>query len=127
MKNFIEDSKIEIPAEPILDLGASTGVYRLSSSIGCIPSNLRGRWTRTTSLQTQNGFKSMQSGENKSSKPRTGKHKRSPFSLVVMDLSFISLTRFCIKREFVRCGGTLIALVKPQFECLRRKRTAGVA
>jgi 23S rRNA (cytidine1920-2'-O)/16S rRNA (cytidine1409-2'-O)-methyltransferase len=42
---------------------------------------------------------------------------RADFDLVVMDLSFISLTAVLpAVWPFVRAGGTLVALVKPQFE-----------
>lgn len=40
-----------------------------------------------------------------------------PIDLVTLDLSFISLTKvFPVVHQLVRAGGTIIALIKPQFE-----------
>ena len=48
---------------------------------------------------------------------RAGDLPRSDFDAIVMDLSFISLTTVLpAVWPFLRAGGTLVALVKPQFE-----------
>jgi 23S rRNA (cytidine1920-2'-O)/16S rRNA (cytidine1409-2'-O)-methyltransferase len=45
----------------------------------------------------------------------------APVDLVVVDASFISLTKlFPAARELVRAGGHILALVKPQFEADRK-------
>ena len=49
-----------------------------------------------------------------------------PFSIIVMDLSFISLTKVLVRAwSFLSIGGTLIALVKPQFECEKKEADRG--
>jgi 23S rRNA (cytidine1920-2'-O)/16S rRNA (cytidine1409-2'-O)-methyltransferase len=43
-----------------------------------------------------------------------------------MDLSFISLTKVLVRAwSFLSTGGTLISLVKPQFECAKEEADRG--
>ena len=57
---------------------------------------------------------------------RAGELPRSEFDAIVMDLSFISLkTVLPAVWPLVRNGGTLIALVKPQFEAGKREVDKG--
>lgn len=50
----------------------------------------------------------------------------SPYDLVVTDLSFISLKRVLPHLwNFLKPGGRLIALVKPQFECTQEEANKG--
>jgi len=127
MENFIEDSKIEIPAEPILDLGASTGGftdYLLQSGASQATCVDVGHGQLHYKLRTDSRVCNLEKTNLRNLEPEN--IKGSPFSLVVMDLSFISLTKVLHKAwEFVRRGGTLIALVKPQFECLKEEADRG--
>jgi 23S rRNA (cytidine1920-2'-O)/16S rRNA (cytidine1409-2'-O)-methyltransferase len=51
---------------------------------------------------------------------------RSEYDIVVMDVSFISLTKVLPAAwARVRPGGILIALVKPQFEATKAEASAG--
>ena len=48
------------------------------------------------------------------------------FPIIVMDLSFISLSKVLVRAwSFLSVGGHLIALIKPQFECKKKEADRG--
>ena len=127
MQNFLKKAKIEVEGLDILDLGASTGGFtdcllqKGAVSATCIDV---GHGQLHYKLRTDSRVCNLEKTNLRNLEPEN--IKGSPFSLVVMDLSFISLTKVLHKAwEFVRRGGTLIALVKPQFECLKEEADRG--
>ena len=130
MENFLRESQIAVPSCPILDLGASTGGFtdcllqKGASQATCIDVGhgqlhykLRTD-SRVTNFEKTN-LRHLDATE----------FEGAPFSLVVMDLSFISLRKVLSSAwGFVKNDGILISLVKPQFECKKEEadQTRGI-
>ena len=127
MQNFLEEAKIEVGGLAILDLGASTGGFtdcllqKGASSATCVDV---GHGQLHYKLRTDSRVTNL---EKTNLRHLTTKSlNQSPFELVVMDLSFISLRKVLPQAwSFVNEGGRLIALVKPQFECARKEADQG--
>ena len=127
---YVERFPVAFTGQHVLDVGASTGGFTDcalqsgASSVTCVDvghgqlhEKLR-RDARVTSLEKTNA---------RSLAPRL--LPRPAYDLVVMDLSFISLkTVLPAVWACLRPGGTLLALVKPQFEAGKAEvdRGAGV-
>jgi 23S rRNA (cytidine1920-2'-O)/16S rRNA (cytidine1409-2'-O)-methyltransferase len=115
---FLEKYPVTLAGAHVLDVGASTGGFTDcvlqagAATVTCVDvghgqlhEKIRSD-PRVTNLERLNA-RHLQPGE----LPRTG------YDTVVMDLSFISLkTVLPAVWPYVRPGGALIALVKPQFE-----------
>jgi 23S rRNA (cytidine1920-2'-O)/16S rRNA (cytidine1409-2'-O)-methyltransferase len=115
---WLEQFPLELAAAHVLDVGASTGGFSDcalqagAASATCVDvghgqlhEKLR-RDPRVTNLEKINARHL-----------KAGDLPRSDYDVVVMDLSFISLKSVLpAVWPFLRAGGTLIALVKPQFE-----------
>ncbi|OHE83424.1 MAG: hemolysin [Verrucomicrobia bacterium RIFCSPLOWO2_12_FULL_64_8] len=118
LAGFLEKFRINLQGAHVLDVGASTGGFTdcalqagaadatcIDVGRGQLHAKLRAD-PRVTNLEKVNA-RHLQAG----ALPRTD------YDVVVMDLSFISLkTVLPAVWPFVRPGGALIALVKPQFE-----------
>jgi len=114
----LETFALNVQGAHVLDVGASTGGFTDcvlqagAADVVCVDvgraqlhAKLRGD-PRVTNLEKINA-RHLQAAD----------LPRSAFDLVVMDLSFISLkTVLPAVWPLVRAGGTLVALVKPQFE-----------
>lgn len=127
LEGYLEQFPIDVTARHILDVGASTGGFtdcllqRGAASATCVDvghGQLHYKLRidpRVTNLERVNA--------------RTLDPARLPrplFSLVVMDLSFISLTKVLpAVWPLVEPGGHLVALVKPQFEAGKAEVDAG--
>lgn len=118
LQGFIDQHPIDLTGAHILDVGASTGGFTDcalqagAASAVCVDvgraqlhSKLRDN-PRVTNLEKLNARTL-----------RPSDLPRSDFDAVVMDLSFISLRKILPATwPFVRPGGVLVALIKPQFE-----------
>lgn len=123
MENFIESSKIDPHGLRVLDLGASTGGFT-----DCL---LQKGAKQATCVDVGHGqlhYKLRSDSRVRNFEKLNLRHLSpsqipdSPFPLVVIDLSFISLRKVLLQAwKFVAQEGKLIALVKPQFECTRRE------
>ncbi len=124
---FLEKFPVSLGGAHVLDVGASTGGFTDcalqagAGSVTCVDvghgqlhEKLR-RDPRVTNLEKLNA-RHLQPGE----------LPRPSYDVVVMDLSFISL-KVVIPAvwQFLRTGGTLIALVKPQFEAGKTEADRG--
>lgn len=118
LAGFLEKFGVNLAGAQVLDVGASTGGFTDcalqagAAAVVCVDvgraqlhSKLRND-PRVTNLEKINA-RALQAGD----LPRTD------FDLIVMDLSFISLKSVLpAVWPFLKRGGLLIALVKPQFE-----------
>ena len=124
---YLEQFPVELTGAHVLDVGASTGGFTDcalqagAASATCVDvghgqlhEKLR-RDPRVTSLEKVNARHL-----------KAGDLPRASYDCVVMDLSFISLKSVLPAAwPFLRPGGTLIALVKPQFEAGRAEADKG--
>ncbi|MDD3180060.1 MAG: TlyA family RNA methyltransferase [Opitutaceae bacterium] len=124
---FLARFPVDLNAKHILDIGASTGGFTDcalqagAASVTCVDvghgqlhDKLR-RDSRVTNLEKTNA-RHLQAGD----LPRT------EYDAVVMDLSFISLRAVLpAVWPWLRAGGVLIALVKPQFEAGKAEADRG--
>ena len=127
MENFIKDSKWMVKGMDVLDLGASTGGFTDcllqmgANSATCVDVG-RGQLhyklrtdKRVTNLEKTN-LRSLQAQD----LPKTS------YPLIVMDLSFISLRKVLKEAwQFLQNNGRMVALIKPQFECLKKEADLG--
>ena len=123
----LERSAIDLTGGHVLDVGASTGGFTDcalqagAASVVCVDvgrAQLHARLradARVVNLEKVNARRLLPS-----------QLPRSEFDAVVMDLSFISLrTVLPAVWPFLRDGGTLVALVKPQFEAGKAEADRG--
>ena len=124
---YLEQFPVDLTGAHLLDVGASTGGFTdcalqagagsvtcLDVGFGQLHEKIK-RDQRVTNLEKTNA-RHLQPGE----------LPRASYDVIVMDLSFISLkTVLPAVWPFLPAGGTLIALVKPQFEAGKAKVDKG--
>ncbi len=117
LAGFLDETGVDVTGLVAMDVGASTGgftdcllkrgaarVYAVDVGKGLIDVSLRND-PRVVVLEERN-IRYMETAE-----------VGEPVDLVVIDVSFISLEKVLPKvREFVKDGGVVMALIKPQFE-----------
>lgn len=127
LEGFLEQFEIPMKGQHLLDVGASTGGFtdcslqRGALSATCVDvgraqmHNKLLQDTRVINLEKTNA-RHLQPGD----------LPRAHYPRIVMDLSFISLTKVLpAVWQFLEPRGILIALVKPQFEAERHEVDAG--
>ena len=127
LEGFLDDFDISMAGMHVLDVGASTGGFtdcclqRGAVSATCVDvgraqmHNKLVRDPRVTNLEKTNARHL-----------KAGALPRDHYPRIVMDLSFISLTKVLpAVWPFLEPGGCLIALVKPQFEARKEEVDAG--
>ena len=127
VEGFLDHFEISVEGMHILDIGASTGGFtdcclqRGAVSSTCVDvgrAQLHNKLIqdpRVTNLEKMNA---------RHLEPGDLPHDHYP--RIVMDLSFISLTKVLPSVwQFIEPGGCLIALVKPQFEARKEEVDAG--
>jgi len=127
LEGFLDRFEISMEGRHILDVGASTGGFtdcslqRGAISATCVDvgraqmHNKLIQDERVTNLEKTNA-RHLQVGD----------LPRDAYPRIVMDLSFISLTKVLpAVWQFLEPGGCLIALVKPQFEAEKHEADAG--
>jgi 23S rRNA (cytidine1920-2'-O)/16S rRNA (cytidine1409-2'-O)-methyltransferase len=121
LAGFLEKFPLDLDGAHVLDVGASTGGFTDcalqagAASVVCVDV---GRAQLHAKLLADPRVTNFEKINARSLQPAD--LPRSEFDAVVMDLSFISLKSVLpAVWPFVRVGGTLIALVKPQFEAGR--------
>ena len=127
LEGFLDQFEIDITGLRVLDVGASTGGFtdcslqRGAISATCVDvgraqmHNKLIQDERVTNLEKTNA-RHLQPGD----------LPHADYPLIVMDLSFISLTKVLpAVWQFCAPGGRLIALVKPQFEAEKAEVDAG--
>lgn len=127
LEGFLDKFEISVDGLRILDVGASTGGFtdcclqRGAISATCVDvgraqmHNKLIQDERVTNLEKTNA-RHLQLGE----------LPHQSYPRIVMDLSFISLTKVLpAVWQFLEPGGCLIALVKPQFEAEKHEVDAG--
>ena len=124
---FLEKFRLDLTGAHALDIGASTGGFTDcllqagATDVTCVDvgrAQLHARLRadpRVTNLEQLNARHL-----------RPGDLPRAEYDAVVMDLSFISLKSVLPAAwPFLRAGGTLVALVKPQFEAGKAEADRG--
>jgi len=127
LEGFLERFGISVEGCDLLDVGASTGGFtdcclqrgaRSSTCVDVGRAQLHNKLiqdARVTNLEKTNARHL-----------RPGDLPRPAYPRVVMDLSFISLTKVLpAVWPFLEPGGILVALVKPQFEARKEEVDAG--
>lgn len=127
LEGFLDHFEISMDGLHLLDIGASTGGFtdcslqRGAISATCVDvgraqmHNKLIQDERVTNLEKTNA-RHLKSGD----------LPRDSYPRIVMDLSFISLTKVLpAVWQFLEVGGILIALVKPQFEAEKQEVDAG--
>jgi 23S rRNA (cytidine1920-2'-O)/16S rRNA (cytidine1409-2'-O)-methyltransferase len=118
LAGFIGQYGLNLDAAHVLDVGASTGGFTdcvLQAGAADVVCVDVGRAQLHAKLLADPRVTNLEKVNARHLRP--GDLPRAEFDLVVMDLSFISLkTVLPPVWPFVRPGGTLVALVKPQFE-----------
>lgn len=127
LEGFLDQFEISMEGLPILDVGASTGGFtdcslqRGAISATCVDvgraqmHNKLIQDERVTNIEKTNA-RHLQIGD----------LPRDAYPRIVMDLSFISLTKVLpAVWQFLETEGILIALVKPQFEAEKHEVDAG--
>ena len=122
LEGFLDQFAIDVHGVHLLDVGASTGGFtdcclqRGAARATCVDvgraqlHNKLRQDARVTNLEKTNA-RHLQAGD----------LPEADYPLIVMDLSFISLTKVLpAVWQFMAAGGHLIALVKPQFEAENR-------
>lgn len=127
LEGFLDQFEIDVTGLRHLDVGASTGGFtdcclqRGTISATCIDvgrAQMHNRLIqdpRVTNIEKTNA-RHLQPGD----------LPHDDYPLIVMDLSFISLTKVLpAVWQFMAPGGRLIALIKPQFEAEKKEVDAG--
>ena len=127
LEAFLEKFEIVVKNLEILDLGSSTGGFTDcllqfgAKGVTCVDvgrGQLHGTLRNDERIDLREGFNVRYL--------ETKDLPRPFYDLVVMDLSFISLRKTLEKAwSFLRPGGKLIALIKPQFEAKKEEADAG--
>jgi 23S rRNA (cytidine1920-2'-O)/16S rRNA (cytidine1409-2'-O)-methyltransferase len=118
LAGYLERFPLDLRGAHVLDVGASTGGFTdcvLQAGAADVVCVDVGRAQLHARLRTDPRVTNLEKTNARHLRP--GDLPRSGFDVVVMDLSFISLkTVLPAVWPFVSPGGTLVALVKPQFE-----------
>lgn len=118
LAGFLEKFPLDLHGAHLLDVGASTGGFTdcaLQAGAATAICVDVGRAQLHAKLRADPRVTNLEQVNARHLKP--GFLPRDEFDVVVMDLSFISLKAVLpAVWPFVRTGGTLVALVKPQFE-----------
>lgn len=127
VEGFLKQFDIDVTGLHMLDVGASTGGFtdcclqRGAISSTCVDV---GRAQLHNKLRQDERVTNMEKTNARHLKPGDLPHDDYP--LIVMDLSFISLTKVLpAVWQFMAPNGRLIALVKPQFEAEKHEVDAG--
>jgi len=127
LEGFLDKFKIDVQGLRILDVGASTGGFtdcclqRGAISATCVDV---GRAQMHNRLIQDERVTNIEKTNARHLKPGDLPHRDYP--LIVMDLSFISLTKVLpAVWQFLASDGQLIALIKPQFEAEKFEVDAG--
>ncbi len=127
VEGFLKEFNIDVTGLHMLDVGASTGGFtdcclqRGAISSTCVDV---GRAQLHNKLRQDERVTNMEKTNARHLHPGDLPHDDYP--LIVMDLSFISLTKVLpAVWQFMAPGGRLIALVKPQFEAEKHEVDAG--
>jgi 23S rRNA (cytidine1920-2'-O)/16S rRNA (cytidine1409-2'-O)-methyltransferase len=127
LEGFLDRFEISMAGLPILDVGASTGGFtdcslqRGAISATCVDV---GRAQMHNKLIQDERVTNIEKTNARHLQP--GDLPRAAYPRIVMDLSFISLTKVLpAVWQFIEMDGILIALVKPQFEAEKHEVDAG--
>ena len=127
LESFFKNYPLIIKGKNILDLGASTGGFsdyllqQGANSATCVDV---GHGQLHYKLRTDSRVTNLEKTNLRNL--ASDKLDFFPFPIVVMDLSFISLSKVLIRAwSFLSEGGCLIALIKPQFECKKKEADRG--
>jgi 23S rRNA (cytidine1920-2'-O)/16S rRNA (cytidine1409-2'-O)-methyltransferase len=127
LEGFLEVFPVEIESRDVLDVGASTGGFtdcclqRGARSVTCIDVGRAQLHHRLLQDARVTNFEKINARYVEASQLPL-----KTYDLVVMDLSFISLTKVLPNIwNLLAAGGQLIALVKPQFEAEKKEVDAG--
>ncbi|MEM8868245.1 MAG: TlyA family RNA methyltransferase [Verrucomicrobiota bacterium] len=127
LEGFLKTYDIPVHGLRILDVGASTGGFtdcclqRGAISATCVDV---GRAQMHNKLIQDPRVTNLEKTNARHLQPGDLPHDHYP--IIVMDLSFISLTKVLpAVWQFIETGGHLIALVKPQFEAAKHEVDAG--
>jgi len=127
MENLLKDADFSVKGLHILDLGASTGGFTdclLQNDAKCATCIDVGHGQLHYRLRTDPRVENIEKTNIRNIKPSD--IKGSPFSFIVMDLSFISLRKVLPSVwPFLEPQGKLVTLIKPQFECTRQEADLG--
>ena len=127
LESFFKNFPLAIRDRNILDLGASTGGfsdYLLQQGAKTATCVDVGHGQLHYKLRTDKRVTNLEKTNLRNLSP--DQLPFSPFPIVVMDLSFISLTKVLVRAwSFLDTGGHLIALIKPQFECKKKEADLG--
>ncbi len=127
LQGFLDKFSIDVSGAHVLDVGASTGGFTdcvLQAGAADAVCLDVGRAQLHTKLRADPRVTNLEQVNARHLKP--GDLPRGDFDLVVMDLAFISLkTVLPAVWPWLRPGGKLIALVKPQFEAGRAEVDKG--
>jgi 23S rRNA (cytidine1920-2'-O)/16S rRNA (cytidine1409-2'-O)-methyltransferase len=118
LAGFLEKFPFDLQGAHVLDVGASTGGFTdcvLQAGAADVVCVDVGRAQLHAKLRSDPRVTNLEKINARHLRPAD--LPRAEFDVVVMDLSFISLqTVLPAVWPFLRAGGTLVALVKPQFE-----------
>ncbi|MEM1222522.1 MAG: TlyA family RNA methyltransferase [Verrucomicrobiota bacterium] len=127
LEGFLKAFNISVEGKHILDVGASTGGFtdcclqRGATSATCVDV---GRAQMHNKLIQDPRVTNLEKNNARYLQPGSLPHHTYP--IIVMDLSFISLTKVLpAVWQFIAPGGDLIALVKPQFEASKSEVDQG--
>ena len=127
LEAFLDQFGVSVEGLPILDVGASTGGFtdcclqRGAVSATCVDV---GRAQMHNKLIQDGRVTNLEKTNARYLRP--GDLPRESYPRIVIDLSFISLTKALpAVWLFLEPGGCLIALVKPQFEARKEEADAG--
>lgn len=127
LEGFLDQFAISVEGMDVLDVGASTGGFtdcclqRGATTATCVDV---GRAQMHNKLIQDPRVTNLEKTNARHLKP--GDLPRDQYPRIVMDLSFISLTKVLpAVWQFLEPGGCLIALVKPQFEARKEEVDAG--
>jgi 23S rRNA (cytidine1920-2'-O)/16S rRNA (cytidine1409-2'-O)-methyltransferase len=127
LEGFLEAFGIDVTGHTVLDVGASTGGFtdcclqRGAVAATCVDV---GRAQLHNKLRQDARVENLE--KTNARHLRAGDLPHPAYPLIVMDLSFISLTKVLpAVWDFLQAEGHLIALVKPQFEAEKHEVDAG--